>query len=298
MKTPSLSALRVFEVAARHLSFSKAGDELFVTHAAVSHQIRNLEGWFEAKLFDRRGRSIALTRLGEMLFRDIAPALRDIEAACTRGKAQQGKDTLTVGCIPSIATRWLVPNLKQFMSTCPELDVRVVYATANQKLTDGGLDILITLGYDKAAHVSSKRIFSRITKPVCSPVFFKENGPLDTASLIASAPLLHDETRDGWKRWFLQAGTVWEGDDSCATFQDFNLLVTAAIAGHGVALCPVDTFRSEIERGDLIILSNVAINEGEAYFASSLNDAKPSVSAFLEWFVRLAQEGPMLSSEG
>ena len=125
----------------------------------------------------------------------------------------------------------------------------------------------------------------------------KENGPLDTASLIARAPLLNGVTRDGWKRWFLKAETGWAGDDSWPTFQDFNLLVTAAIAGHGVALCPVDTFRLEIERGDLIILSDVAINEEAAYFASSANDAKSAVAAFLDWFVVLANNSSTLSGE-
>ena len=202
MKLPPLTAIRVFEATARQLSFSKAGDELFVTHAAVSHQIKNLEAWFETDLFKRKGRSVELTRAGEALFLKLAPALAEIDMACRQVKALGGKETLTVGCIPSIASRWLVPNLKTFTTAHPELDVRVFYATANQRFSDSGLDVLITLGAEEAVGVHTRRLLSRVTKPVCSSSFLREFGSLETPTEISKAPLLHDEDRDGWRSWF------------------------------------------------------------------------------------------------
>ncbi len=284
MKLPPLTALKVFEATARHLSFSKAGDELFVTHAAVSHQVRKLEAWFETNLFVRKGRGVELTRPGEMLFRQISPAFVEIAEACSRVKALGGRETLSVGCIPSIASRWLVPNLNDFTSTHPDLDVRVVYATANQKLSDGGIDVLITLGRENMTGIQSKKLFSRTTKPVCSPPFLAEHGPFTSPEAIAKAPLLHDETRDGWREWFHAAETSWSDKDNWPVFQDFNLLVTAAIAGHGIALCPIDTFRIEIERGDLVVLSDIVVNQNSAYFASYREAAGSAVSEFVDWF--------------
>lgn len=288
MKMPPLTSLRAFEATARHLSFSEAGDELFVTHAAISHHVRRLEEWFESELFIRKGRSIALTRPGETLFRHLSPALAEIAETCARVKALGGKQTLTVGCIPSIASRWLVPNLQLFTAANPEVDVRVMYAAANQKLSQSGMDVLITLGNEDMVGVVSERLFSRLTKPVCSPKFLEEHGPFDTPEHFTTAPLLHDESRKGWRDWFATADVPWTGGDNWPVYQDFNLLFTAAIAGHGIALCPVDTFRNEIEAGDLIILSDIATNTESYYFGTYSEKTQRAALDFVEWFVALA----------
>jgi DNA-binding transcriptional LysR family regulator len=289
MKLPPLTAIRAFEAAARHLSFSKAGDELFVTHAAVSHQIKNLEIWLETELFLRKGRSVELTRAGEMLFNKVSYAFVEIEEACNRIKALEGKETLTVGCIPSIASRWLVPNLNDFTTTHPQFNVQVVYAITDQKLSDQGLDVLIALGAEDTLGVQSVKLLPRTTKPVCSPSFFAKYKHLNSPTVISNAPLLHDENKEGWKNWFQAAETKWSADDNWPVYQDFNLLVTAALAGHGVALCPVDAFRIEIERGDLIVLSEIAINENAAYFVRHRKAASPAVFKFVQWFTNFVK---------
>jgi DNA-binding transcriptional LysR family regulator len=289
MKMPPLTSLRAFEATARHMSFSDAGDELYVTHAAISHHVRRLEDWFEAELFIRKGRSIALTRSGETLFRHLSPALAEIAETCTRVKALAGKETLTVGCIPSIASRWLVPNLQVFTAAHPEVDVRVMYASANQKFSQSGMDVLITLGTENTDGVHSRRLFSRLTRPVCSPKFLEEHGPFETPEDFVKAPLLHDDSRKGWRDWFMAAHVGWQGGDNWPIYQDFNLLVTAAIAGHGIALCPIDTFRNEIEAGDLIVLSDVATNTDSYYFASYGKNAQGAVLDFVEWFAAMAE---------
>lgn len=285
MKLPPLSALRAFEATARLASFSKAGDELFVTHAAISHQIKKLEEWLGSPLFVRRGRKrgIALTRSGDMLYRHLSPALGEIADACARVKAVGGRDVLTVGCIPSIASRWLVPNLRAFARANPNLDVRVVYASAAEKIGNGELDVLITNGEDSASDVISTRLFSRLTKPVCSPAFWREHGPFDDAATLASVPLLHDEDRNDWRQWFQAASAAPPAEDNWPIYQDFNLLATAMVAGHGAALCPVDVFQLEIDRGDLIVLSDIAINLDAAYYATHRVQAKPSIVDFVDW---------------
>jgi len=291
MKLPPLGALRAFEAAARHLSLSRAGDELYVTHAAISHQVRNLEDWFGAALFRREGRGIQLTSSGQALYARMSPLLESISDACQRVKALSGAGALTVGCIASIASRWLVPNLPTFSKQHPGADIRVVYAQANERLGSADLDILITYGEDNSKGVVSERLFSRINKPVCSQYFLRELGPFDNPAQIASAPLLHDETRDAWREWCVIAGQKEANVDAGPVYQDFNLLATAVIAGHGIALCPINVFRAEIFRGDLLVLSDIATNEDKGYYLMTRPDRSGIADAFVKWFVALAQEG-------
>ncbi|CZF79240.1 Glycine cleavage system transcriptional activator [Grimontia celer] len=284
MKLPPLSALKAFEATARHLSFSQAAEEMFVTHAAVSHQIKRLEAWFNTSLFERRGRGIRLTRNGELLFRRVSPAMIDIAEACRSVKSRVGNDSLTIGCIPSIANRWLVPHLVEFTAVHPSLDVRVVYANGGDTLDTNDLDVLISTDKLKGGGVSSKRLFSRIKKPVCSPSFLGKCGPLNEVKKIAEVPLIHDEHRKEWQQWFESANVCWNAADSWPVFQDFNLLATAVIAGHGVALCPVEVFRLEIERGDLVVISDISTKQDLDYHANYRGNASAATLAFIEWF--------------
>ncbi|MEZ9525569.1 LysR substrate-binding domain-containing protein [Enterovibrio norvegicus] len=290
MKLPPLSAIKAFEATARHLSFSRAAEELFVTHAAVSHQIKNLEEWVGTKLFIREGRGIRLSRSGELLYRKVSPALFDIADACRTVKTLVSKESLTVGCIPSIANRWLVPNLNTFTSSHPDLDVKIVYATVDDTLGDDELDVLITTGQEKGPLVVSKWLFSRANKPVCSNTFLQQHGPLNAPEQILTVPLIHDENRKGWQEWFEAASVPWTATDSWPLFQDFNLLATAVIAGHGVALCPVEVFRLEIERGDLIVLSDISTQNDTGYYASYRENTSDVAVQFVEWFAQFVAE--------
>ncbi|MBE1275888.1 LysR substrate-binding domain-containing protein [Enterovibrio baiacu] len=290
MKLPPLSAIKAFEATARHLSFSRAAEELFVTHAAVSHQIKNLEEWFGTKLFLREGRGIRLSRSGESLYRKVSPALFDIADACRTVKMLVNKESLTVGCIPSIANRWLVPNLNTFTSSHPDLDVKIVYATVDDTLEDNELDVLITTGQEKGHHVVSRWLFSRANKPVCSKAFLQSQGQLDTPEQMLTAPLIHDENRKGWQEWFEAAGVPWKATDSWPLYQDFNLLATAVIAGHGIALCPVEVFRLEIERGDLIVLSDISTKNDMGYYASYRENTTDVAVHFVGWFAQFVAD--------
>jgi len=285
MSRPPLSALRAFEAVARHRSVSRAGDELHVTHAAVSHQLKNLEDWCGTGLVSRSGRGILLTPVGEELARILAPAFRQIEHAGERLLQMTKQERLTVGCIPSIASRWLIPRLPEFTSTCPDAEIRVVYAQAQESLSASALDVLITHGEETAPGTRSERLFSRISKPVCSPGFLEKRGPVEDPDWYGSVPLLHDEDRTDWRAWLEQAGGPVAASVGGPVYQDFNLLATAVIAGHGVALCPVDVFRHEIAAGDLIVLSGISIKAGEAYTVRLGRDANPLAEAFAAWFL-------------
>lgn len=280
---PPLGMLRAFEAAARLASFSRAADELHVTHAAVSHQIRLLEEWFGRPLFRREKRGVRLLPDAERLADALTSCFARIATETDMLRAH-AKSAITVACIPSIATRWLIPALNEFLEQHPDIDVKVIYAMAEQRLRQTGCDVLITLGADGSDGVQNDRLFSRANRPVASPRYIERKGALDTADAIAAVDLLHDETATRWRDWFAKAGQPMTGPPRGPVFQDFNLLATAVIAGHGVALCPVEVFRREIDAGDLVVLSTVATLEDESYFLITRNARDKAVATFSAWF--------------
>ena len=283
---PSLSALRVFEAAARHNSFSRAADELHVTHAAVSHQIRLLEDWFGRPLFLREKRSVRLVPDALALAQALSVSLARIEAEA-HALRMQTTGELTVACIASIATRWLIPALPDFLTAHPDLNVRVLYAMGEQRFREADCDVLITLGEDKSETRECTRLFSRANRPVASRSYLARRGKPQTAREIAAADLLHDETPDRWLNWCRKAGLQPDGPLRGPVFQDFNLLATAVIAGHGIALCPTEVFRRELVSGDLVILSDVETLNDENYFLVTARPAGGGAVRFRDWFCGL-----------
>lgn len=168
MQLPPLNALRAFEATARLMSLSKAGDELHVTHAAISHQIKHLETWLGRKLLQKAGRGITLTAAGGEYYRAVSGSLAAIAHATGNMRRDHDMRAITVGCIPSIASRWLVPALPSFQESDPDLDVRIVYARAEERLDDESLDVLITMGEDLSGGRESRLLFSRRNQPVAS----------------------------------------------------------------------------------------------------------------------------------
>ena len=281
-----LNAIRAFEAAARHLSFSAAGEELHVTHPAISHQIRRLEEWLGVSLFHRDARKVRLTEAGVILQASASAALAELGATCRRIRRNAGQETLSVGCIPSIASRWLVPRLPAFTASHPDIGMRVAYAKAEDRLGDGDNDVLITLGADPTPGVTSLKLFSRLNRPVCSPHYLAGREHLRKPEGIAVADLLHDENRQGWSEWFAEAGLAKVDVGNGPVFADFNILATAVIAGHGVALCPIDVFRDELKRGDLVVLSDISTNRDKGYFLTMAADTSPAALTFADWFRR------------
>ena len=285
MNLPPLHALRAFEAAARCGSFSRAGDELHVTHSAISHQIKLLEEWFNRQLFVRGKRRVTLTRAGEELRLVVSDCLMRIDVISSSLKRDDQQSVISVGCIPSVASRWLIPLLNRFSEEHQGISVQVLYARAEERLSESGYDVLITLGEDPAPEVECIKLFSRVNHPVCSPHYLAKHGDIDSSADIATADLLHDETRNAWHVWFERAGVAEPDIMKGPVFQDFNLLATAVIAGHGVALCPVEIFDDEIKRGDLIVLSEIATEENEGYFVITDKSITRPVRTFCQWFL-------------
>lgn len=284
MILPPLNTLQAFEAAARLLSLSKAGEELHVTHAAISGQIKRLELWIGRRLFDRAGRGIVLTPAGEDFLKTVSPALLAISATSQALRIRHERKTLSVACLPSIATRWLIPALPKFSEQHPDITLQVSYARAHEEFDPEHHDVLITHQNTASGELSSTLLFSRINKPVASPRYLEQSA---CDEQLNHATLLHDEVISAWEDWFEKAGYRPQGLIHGPVYQDFNLLATAVIAGHGVALCPIEVFRRELSHGDLVILSNVSTLADQGYYLICDKNSNRATKAFSRWFVEI-----------
>src|SRR6476660_1024951 len=171
---PDLDLLAGFEAAARHLSFTKAGEELFLTQSAVSRQIKELEDQLGVALFHRRHRALALTEAGQQLYAAAAQVLTTMRTATSRLRAQTGKRPLSVTTTASFAALWLIPRLAGFRRTHPEVDVRITADTRVQDLERDGLDLAIRHGPASLAGPNAIRLFRERVFRVCRPKMLKK----------------------------------------------------------------------------------------------------------------------------
>jgi DNA-binding transcriptional LysR family regulator len=294
MAQAPLGALRVFEAAARHGSFSRAAEELCVTQSAVSHQVRGLEAWLASPLFERQGNRATLLPHAEALARALTRSLADIENACRQARRAGGPPTLTIAAIPSVAVCWLIPRLGEFRLLAPATEVRLVYAFHGQPIGFRDVDVAIVFAADPPAPMGAvvERFLSGETAPVCAPHLGL--GCSATGADMVRAGLLHDSDATGWRAW-LQA----EGQPNYLprglVFEDFNLLRAAALAGQGVALCPLAIVADDLREGRLVQLSKRTIRADSAYYIVIRDDGSlPSsslVRLFCDWLLSTEASG-------
>lgn len=287
MILPPLNALRAFEATARLKSLSRAGEELHVTHAAVSGQIKKLETWLGRRLFERTGRGAVLTSAGEQYFHTIQPALTAISAVSQSLSINRHRKGISVACIPSVAARWLIPALPRFTALYPDIAIEVSYSRAHELFDPERHDVLITHQHIPSKNIAHAMLFSRTNKPVASPQYLAQKR---CDAQLNHATLLHDEFVSAWEAWFEEADLHPEGLIHGPVYQDFNLLATAVIAGHGVALCPVEVFRRELARGELVVLSEVSTLDDHGYYLVYDRESSHATQAFCKWFIAICAE--------
>lgn len=185
-RLPPLNALRVFDAAARHLSFTRAADELFVTQAAVSHQIKSLEDFLGLKLFRRRNRSLLLTEEGQSYFQDIKEIFSQLTEATRKLQARSAKGALTVSLLPSFAIQWLVPRLSSFNSAYPGIDVRIQAVDRQEDKLADDVDVAIFYGRGNWPGLRVEKLYAEYLLPVCSPMLLTGEKALKTAVIWQS----------------------------------------------------------------------------------------------------------------
>lgn len=293
---PPLDLVRGFETAARHLSFTKAAAELFLTQSAISRQVKALEEQLGVALFQRRHRALVLTDAGRHFQQAATDAMRLLQDAVVRVRGGSGR-RLTLSATIGFASLWLIPRLNDFRAHHPDVDIRI---DANNRLVDlvrDEVDIAIRYCTPEAAPQGARRLFGEQVIVVCNPRLADAPGLAAPADL-ARHVLLHYDRPDGvapwlsWEVWLEVQGLATMKPVSSMTFSAMDHLIQAALDGQGVALAPSPLVRRLIAEGRLVAPLKAATGSTRAYhlLAAPAAAARPCVRQFIEWMLKQAQE--------
>lgn len=296
-RLPPLNALRAFEAAARHLSFTLAAQELNVTQAAVSHQIRALEERLGLPLFRRLNRGLALTDAGRSYLPALTEAFDLMEAATRRLARRDSEGPLKVSALPSFAARWLLPRLPRFREAHPEIDVLVSASYQLSDLEAEGMDIGLRFGAGRYAGLSVHRLMGDYRLPVCSPGLLSGPNPLLAPADLRHHTLLHDGVELGgieyaWKDWIRLVGVKEVDPNRGPGFSDSAMVLLAAIAGQGVALARASLAVDDLTAGLLVLPFGPAIpTHYDYWFVTTESGAgQARIRAFREWMLAEAAD--------
>ena len=294
---PALDLLVGFEAAARHLSFTRAGEELYLTQSAVSRQIKELEDQLGVQLFQRRHRALALTPEGQQFYAAAAQVLVTMRAATDRLRLRAGRQAIALTTTHSFAALWLIPRLAGFTRAHPEADVRITADTRVQDLERDGLDIAIRHGPAALAGPHALRLFGERVFPVCSPKLLRDKSrPLRQPADLGKHILLQYDDPDGrhpwlhWKTWLEVAGIAELRPAGTLSFSGYEQIIPAAVAGHGVALGRTPLVRDLLASKELVAPFRSSADPARAYFAivSKRAAGRPEVAAFVDWLKQTA----------
>src|SRR6266851_298181 len=271
---PPLNALRAFEAAARHLSLTKAAQELHVTAGALSHQIRALEDLLGVKLFERRVRAIALTPAGKLLYPGLQTGFAHIQdAVASLGLAGDSR-VLVISTSPGFTAKWLVPRLYRFANAFPEVDVRVSSSFGYANFTTDGVDAAVrnlTSGATIDPALGIDKLIDLHFVPVCSPRLIEAHGPFRRPDDLRRAPLIHDDTLASrvevptWADWFKQAGVDGADVARGLRFNSSDHALDAACEGAGVLLAHDLLAYDDLRTGRLVMPVALSLPIGRAF---------------------------------
>lgn len=303
---PPLNSLRAWEAAARHASFKKAADELHVTAAAVSHQVKALEAYLGVKLFERKPRGLELTDEARAALPKLQEGFECLAVAVERSRRHAETGALTVSAPPSFGARWLVPRLQLFTAAHPDVDLRVETSMqtidqlepatadlASIDLRDDVPGVSIRFGNGHYPGYRVDLLFPVSYVAVCSPSLLHGEHPLRTPADLQHQVLLHDDTipalaeRPRWEEWFRAAGVPGVDTSHGPHFNNSLLALGAAVDGVGVALGMSPLVLADIAAGRLVAPFDAAIHSNFAYFltcAEAIAD-RPKVALLRDWLL-------------
>lgn len=290
-RLPPLNACRSFEVAARHASFKRAGDELHVTPAAVSHQVKQLETWLGHKLFRRSHNGLVLTERGRMLLGCLRGAFAQISKGAGEISGQAVTPTLAISVAPNFALKWLVPRLGAFARTYPAVRIEVATRTQGSELARDRFDVairhldVVASSERNSADVCLDMLFPGDTIPVASPHLVRAMRIRRPDDLARCTLLQMAASLDDWTRW-LSAARV-EGVDARRgpRFDSYAMTVEAAASGWGFAMAREDFITGDLESGRLVAPFALRLPSRAAWFLVSFTHPPPHVAAFRAWLL-------------
>jgi LysR family glycine cleavage system transcriptional activator len=280
---PPLNALRTFEAAARHESFSRAADELFVTHGAVSHQMRALEAELGSALFARDGKRVRLTETGRRFAKEVRAALMALADATREVRAGERERRLVVSSASSFSARWITPRIGGFIERNPQIDLELVSTNALTDFSREDVDVAIRFGLGNYPDLHVEPLLEEVSFPVCAPTLNGGVLPRTPADLTNVQLLRSDEL---WHPWFETAGMPKLGEPRRGVlYLDSSNLLQAAIEGQGVALVRRSIAMREIAAGNLVRLFDIDATSPASYYFVCPPPlvASPRVQAFRDW---------------
>jgi LysR family glycine cleavage system transcriptional activator len=281
---PPLETFRFFEAAARHLNFTRAAEEMHVTHGAVSQRIKSLEEHLGTPLFRRRGKGMLLTDEGHRLLERVQAAIGEITEGVEAILPGNGAQILTISTVPCFAAYWLLPRLADFNEHHPEIQVNIRATRSLVNFNRDDVDIALRFGLGTWPGLISIKLYDEELVPVCSPAFQGGRLPRVPGDLLKTR-LLHDE-RQPWSIWFEAVGLDYRDSGQEPRYGDVNLLVPAAIGGLGVALARASLVEADVAAGRLVRLFS-RVPARYSYFLvyppGSENFAK--IQVFQQWLL-------------
>lgn len=286
-----LNALRAFEAAARHLSFSRAADELRVTHGAISHHVRALEERLGVALFERLNRAVRLTDAGQMMLPVLSEAFDHIAESLDGLGAPAGRRALAVTLTPSFASKWLVPRLGRFRALHPDIDVRLAPSLDFADFTREDCDVAVRCGDGHWPGLAVEALLAIDMTPVCSPKLLEGATPLGAPADLAGHNLIHadigGEGRIGeeWRMWLDAAGVEGIDPGRGVSLHDPAMALQAAVDGLGVAIGYGVLAAGDLAAGRLVAPFAARVRHPFAYYTvcPAAAAADPKVAAFRHW---------------
>ena len=307
---PPLNSLRAFEAAARHMSFRKAAEELNVTPAAISHQLKTLEDYLGVRLFRRANRRVELTPAARVAAPYLHEGFKKIAEGVERLRQAERQNILTVSAAPAFAGKWLMPRLHRFVSRHPEIDVRLSARMRSMRPLPLGLpvrldindrslddaDVAIRFGDGDFPGLRVERLLELTIAPMVSPQAIQADHPLKTPDDLRFYTLLHDDTgyfasgRLNWDCWLEAAGAKRVDTSRGVHFSHANFAIDAAVAGLGVVLSLPALAESDIALGRLILPFDLLLKADYSYFivCDPAESERPAIQAFIGWLLEEA----------
>ncbi|MBA1360171.1 LysR family transcriptional regulator [Burkholderia gladioli] len=282
-----LNALRAFESSSRHLSFTRAAQELNVTQAAVSQQVRALEERLGVSLFKRLPRGLAVTDEGLALRPVLSDAFDRIESVLRQFEGGHFHEVLTVGAVGTFAVGWLMPRLRSFHALHPFVELRLMTNNNLVDLAAEGLDCAIRFGDGNWPGTRAQKLFDAPLSLLCAPDISQR---LRVPADLVGETLLRSYRADDWMNWFAKAGLA-PMPARGAVFDSSRLMVEAATQGAGVALAPASMFARDLATGRLVRPFDIEVQAGSYWLIGQKGKpATPAMQLFNQWIVKQAEE--------
>ncbi len=298
---PPLNSLRAFEAAARHLSLKKAAEELHVTPAAVSHQVRTLEEYCGAQLFHRLARALRLTEAGQAALPLMREGFDKLAEAADAMRADERAAILTVSVAPTFGAKWLIPRLDRFHAAHPEFDVRIDATDALVNFAGDGVDVALRYGRGTYRNLRSECLMPEVSVPVCSPRLLERDPPLRRPEDLRHHTLLHvqwrteDDAAPSWRMWLRAAGVEGVDAERGPRFSVQGMALEAAIEGQGVALAGAALVGGDLRAGRLVRPFPASLSQATAFsyylVYPEANVGDPKVMAFRDWVLAEVARG-------